>query len=94
MLSWGWLFFINIPICIIIICLALRHLKLNEKPDREKDPTKLGGVSAMVLIGSMLLLMEDLGDPGLNFIGKILLGVLTAVSLYVLIYSIRKDAGK
>ena len=89
--SWHWLFFINIPICIIIIALSAKHIPRDDAPDIERDPTLIGGISAVFLIGSLLVIMEDLGDPDINRIGRIVCAILIAVSLPVLIWSIRRD---
>ena len=92
--TWHWLFFINIPICLIIIFLSTKNIPKDDEPDREKDPTVIGGISAMILIGSLLTMMEDLGDPDINTIGRIVCGILVAISLPVLIWSIRKDRNR
>lgn len=90
--TWHWIFFINVPICAIIILMALKHLPRDEVPDREKDPTLIGGLSAMVLIGSCLTILEDLGDPDMQQYGKAVCGVLILISLPILIWSIRRDS--
>ena len=92
--TWHWLFFINIPICLIIIFLSTKNIPKDDNPDKEKDPTVIGGISAMILIGSLLTMMEDLGDPDINTIGRIVCGILVAISLPVLIWSIRKDRNR
>ena len=92
--TWHWLFFINIPICLIIIYLSTKNIPKDDEPDREKDPTVIGGISAMILIGSLLTMMEDLGDPDINTIGRIVCGILVAISLPILIWSIRKDSNR
>ena len=92
--TWHWLFFINIPICLIIIFLSPKNIPKDDEPDKEKDPTVIGGISAMILIGSLLTMMEDLGDPDINTIGRIVCGILVAISLPVLIWSIRKDRNR
>ena len=92
--TWHWMFFINVPFCIVIVLLALKHLPADRTPDRDKDPTPLGGVSALVLIGSLLIFMEDQGDPDINSLGRIICVVLIAVSAVALYYSIRRDTEK
>ena len=92
--TWHWLFFINIPICLIIIFLSTKNIPKDDEPDKEKDPTVIGGISAMILVGSLLTMMEDLGDPDINTIGRIVCGILVTVSLPVLIWSIRKDRNR
>ena len=92
--TWHWLFFINIPICLLIIMLSSKHIPKDDGPDKERDPTVIGGLSAMILIGSLLTMMEDLGDPDINTIGRVICGILVAASLPVLIWSIRRDSNR
>lgn len=93
-LTWNWLFFINVPICVIILFLAAYHLPKDEAPDREKDPSILGGIAMMLLIGSLLVMLEDLGDPDINTIGRIICGALALVSVFILVRSIKTDSKK
>ena len=92
--SWHAVFLINVPICLIIVAMAFYHLPSDGTPDRNKDPSYIGGLSAMIFIGSMLTLLEDLGDPDLNTIGKIVCGILMIVSLITLIAATRHDIGR
>ena len=92
--SWHAVFLINVPICLIIVAMAFYHLPSDGTPDRSKDPSYIGGLSAMIFIGSMLTLLEDLGDPDLNTIGKIVCGILMIVSLITLIAATRHDIGR
>ena len=89
--SWHWLFFINVPICVLIIILAAHHMPKDRDYDREKDPTYTSGISAMLLVGSMLALLQDLGEEEVNMVVKIVCGIIAPVSLIVLIWSIRRD---
>ena len=90
-LSWHWLFFINVPICILIIVLAAHHMPKDRDYDKEKDPTYVSGLSAMLLIGSLLALLQDMGEEELNLTVKIVCGIIAPVSLIVLLWSIRRD---
>ena len=91
-LDWSWLFYINVPICVVIVILSMIHIPDDGRPDREKDPTFVGGLSAMMVIGSLLVIMEDLGDPDINLRGRIICAVLAALGVYLLVWSIRRDA--
>ena len=91
-MHWGWLFFINVPICLIIVILASGHMPKDKDSDPEKDPTLLGGVSAMLLIGSLLVIMEDLGDPDINAIGRAICAIIIVISSILLTYSVRRDS--
>ena len=88
---WGWLFFINVPICVIIVALSFRHIPKDRERDPEKDPTLLGGVSAILLIGSLLVMMEDIGDPDIAIVGRVVCGCVAVPSAALLFWSIRRD---
>lgn len=91
LLSWNWLFFINVPVCIVIMALSVRHIPADDPVDKSKDPTITGGISAMVVIVSMLAAMEDFGDADVNTIAHIVCPILGVAGLITLIWSIRKD---
>lgn len=91
-LKWNWLFYINVPICLVILILAFYHLPKDDKPDRTRDPSKLGGISMMLLIGSLLVILEDFGDPDINTIGRVVCGAVALISLFVLIKTIKRDS--
>ena len=92
--SWHWLFFINLPVCAILLYLSAANIPKDDERDPDRDPTITGGISAMILIGSLLTIMEDLGDPDINSIGRIICAVLIVLSLPVLIWSIRRDRAR
>lgn len=91
LLSWNWLFFINIPVCIIIMALSVRRIPADDPVDKSRDPTMTGGISAMVVVVSLLVAMEDLGDAGTNVYIRIGCLILGLAGLAVLVWSIRKD---
>jgi len=93
-ISWHWIFFINVPFCLLIVLLTMYHFPKDQPINREKDPSPLGGLSAMLLIGSVLTLLEDLGDPDINRIGRIICGIITVISLMMLLWSIRRDSNR
>lgn len=88
--QWSWLFYINIPICILILILVMKFMPADGEPDRSKDPSRLGGISALFLIGSTLIFMEDIGDSASAYVRVICIAV-AAVSAYLLYTSIKKD---
>lgn len=92
--SWHAVFLINVPICLLIVVMVFYHLPSDGTPDRSKDPSYIGGLSAMIFIGSMLTILEDLGDPDLNTVGKIVCGILMVVSLIILIAVTRRDMSR
>ena len=91
-LSWEWLFFINIPVCIVIIILAQVHMPKDGPSDPDKDPSPAGAISAVLLIASVLTILEEVGDPQMRTVSRIFCSVVAVVSLIVLIRSIRKDS--
>ncbi len=90
-LSWNWLFFINVPVCLVIILLAMKQLPKDEPVDRTRDPTVIGGVSAIVTIVSLLVLLQDLGDADMNNVARIACPITGIIGLSVLIWSIKRD---
>ena len=91
---WGWLFFINVPICVVIVALAAAHMPKDRERDPEKDPTLAGGISAMLLVGSLLAILEDFGDPDIEAIGRAVCAIIAVPSAAVLVWSIKRDARK
>ena len=49
-------------------------------------------MSALMVIGSMLIMLEDLGDPDINAWGRIICAVSGLVGLALMIWSIRRDS--
>ena len=93
-LDWRWLFFVNVPICVIMVIMSVKFMPKDGAADPAKDPTPLGGLAALLLIGSLLALLEDFGDPDFNTIGKTVCAVIAVIALPLLIISIRKDGAK
>ncbi len=91
-LSWNWLFFINIPVVIVIIALSAKQIPKDDDIDRSKDPTMMGVASAMLVIVTLLVLMEDLGDADVNNIARITCAILGIAGLALLVRTIRVDA--
>lgn len=90
-LSWHWLFYINVPICIVILLMATSHMPKDVPRDPDKDPTMFGGMGVMLLIGSVLVLMEDLGDSDMNLWGRTICVILAVIGSILLIRSIKID---
>ena len=93
-LSWSWLFYINVPISLIIILLTVRQIPKESPPDRSRDPTALGGVSALVVVLSLLILLEDLGDEDANRLARIICPLAGIIGSVALVWSIRRDADR
>lgn len=56
--SWGWIFFINVPISIIIILLSFGLS--NEKPAEQKPIDLAGGIVLAAVVGSLLYALTNL----------------------------------
>ena len=93
-LEWRWLFFINVPICLVIIFMAMQQMPKDWQPDPMKDPSPVGGISAMLVIGSLLTILEDLGDPDINLTGRIICGTIAIIAIPVLYWSIKRDSAR
>ena len=90
-LSWNWLFFINVPVCLIIILLSAKQIPKDASINKNKDPTWVGAFSAMIVIVSLLMMMEDLGDADLNRVARIACPIIAIAGLWLLIWSVRRD---
>ena len=93
-LSWHWIFFIGVPVSILIIALVHIHIPRDGAPDPGEDPTLTGALSAVAFVGSLLLILEDLGDHGVNVAVRSVCCITAAASLALLVRSIRRDAGR
>lgn len=90
-LSWNWLFFINVPVCLLIILLSLKQIPKDDGINKSKDPTWVGAFSGMIVIISLLMMMEDLGDSDLNRVARIVCPIVAIAGLWLLVWSIRRD---
>ncbi len=94
-LHWGWIFYFNIPICILITVLAVRYLPKDLSIESAKDPTILGSLSVMILISMALGLVQSSSlFSGLGSLQSVIIIAFIAViclSIYALILSIKRD---
>lgn len=90
-IGWHWIFFINVPIGIILIFLIWFYL-VEEKTTRQaKKMDIFGSFSLMGLLLALLLAFQFLGDEGLS--GKVLfLTLLALLAGLVFIYAEKKAA--
>lgn len=91
-LDWAWLFYINIPLCAVLLYLCCRHLPRDQGADRSKDPSVVGTVSSLLFFACLLALVEDFGDQDLNFTAKFVLGNTAVISALALVYCARRDS--
>ena len=90
--DWAWLFYINIPLCIVLFYLCYRYLPKDLGADKSQDPSFFGAVSAFLFFGCLLALVEDFGDPDLTFTAKVVTGIIAIVSGIALIYCAKKES--
>ena len=83
---WGWIFFINIPVGILVVALVLRTLHARESR-RERNPLNYIGLSLLVLGVGALQMMLDRGKEldWFNSTEIIVLAVIAVVGLTFLI---------
>ena len=94
-LHWGWIFYFNIPFCILISIMAIRYLPKDVGVESSKDPTILGSLSVMIMISMILGLLQGSsifsGLGSIQFIVIIAFVAVICISIYALISSIRRD---
>ena len=84
--SWGWIFFINVPLGAIVFFLCLKLLRGRET-SRESSPVNYVGISLLVIGVGALQLMLDRGKEldWFNSPEIIILGVVAVVGISLLI---------
>lgn len=66
----------------------------DEAPDKSKDPTLMGGIATMFCIGSILLILENIGNAGVAQYAMVACAVIIVVSIVVLYRSILRDESR
>jgi len=94
MLSWHWVFFINVPIGILLVFLAAKYIPADGGRDKAKDPTLLGAVSLFCFVVCLLVMLENTGDNDMERLALAGFAVGAVVSFIVLVFSIRRDIGR
>ncbi len=90
-LSWHWIFFINVPIGIGLIIMASKLIPADSGTDRSKDPSAIGSVSIFLVIGLILMLMQNFSDHDLPTEAVAAAFVVLAAALVLLVRNIRGD---
>lgn len=81
---WGWIFFINVPIAIVVVALTLRTLKGRETPTQIRPIDSIGLVLLVLGVGS-LQVMLDRGKE-LDWFNSTEIIVLAAVAVVALCF--------
>ncbi len=92
--DWSWIFYLNVPLCIILLYLYMAHLPKDSGKDKTKDPSIVGTVASLLFFASLLTLVEDFGDPDLTFMGRIITMVIAIISAILLVRSAKKDTDR
>ncbi|WEV60053.1 MDR family MFS transporter [Streptococcaceae bacterium ESL0729] len=86
-IGWHWVFFLNVPIGILLIAMIWYFLN-EEKPDLEPKKMDISGsLSLMLILTSLLAAFQILGDEGIN-LAVILLFI---ASILFLLFFIRAE---
>jgi EmrB/QacA subfamily drug resistance transporter len=80
--GWRWVFFINVPVGIILLAAIRAVVPLRRHPDRTTRLDVLGAVTVTAATGSFIYGMINAGDEGWTDLGT-LLPIAIAIVLYV-----------
>lgn len=94
--TWRWIFFVNVPIGIIVILLSLRFIP-SDKPGKNRIPSKLDlqgliwlGVGILfAMLGATYLGHRDVHVFSLQFTGMILLAIVSLTIFFIHIKRVR-----
>ncbi len=92
--DWSWIFYLNVPLCLILLYLYAYHLPKDTGKEKDKDPSIIGTIASLLFFASVLTLVEDLGDPDLTFNGRIISLAVAIVSAVLLVRSAKKDTDR
>lgn len=59
--SWHWLFYINVPICIVSFVLSWRALPLQHRANQKFNSQKFDGIAALLCAALFILIVHGLG---------------------------------
>jgi EmrB/QacA subfamily drug resistance transporter len=79
--GWRWVFFINVPVGVVLLAAIRAVVPLRRRPDRTARLDVLGAVVVTVATGSLIYGMINAGDQGWADFGT-LLPIAAAVGLY------------
>lgn len=90
-LGWQYLFYINVPIGIVLLAMAFKFLKIQETTCKLKLDY-MGAAGLIVFMTSMMLLLSDIADSTELTLTKGIYAAVMAVSFIFFIYTERKHA--
>jgi EmrB/QacA subfamily drug resistance transporter len=61
-LGWSYIFFINVPVGIVLVSAALKYLKLNETTSKKLNMDWTGAIALILTMSSLILLLGSLAD--------------------------------
>ncbi len=59
-LGWQYIFFINVPLCIVLLALAMKYLKVPEATTKRLEMDWMGAVTLFVSVVSLMLLCTEI----------------------------------
>lgn len=89
--SWRWVFFVNVPVAVLTVVLAIRHIPESRSPVRSAHFDVAGAVLAVAGLGALTYGLTELRSPS-NLLGWVV-GLAGAAGLlgFVLLESRRTD---
>lgn len=91
-ISWHWIFFINVPIGILLIILIWLYLNEPKIIHESKPMDIFGSFSLMAMLVSLLLGFQLLGDEGMSpLVSALLLGSIVMLGIFVFAEKRAKD---
>jgi EmrB/QacA subfamily drug resistance transporter len=85
-LGWQYIFFINIPIGIILIAAAARYLRIDEKRTESLSLDWHGSAAMIVMFVSLIIALGSLADMGMMTGTAIIAGVIFLLALILFIW--------
>ncbi|OFI49318.1 multidrug MFS transporter [Floricoccus tropicus] len=83
--GWNWIFFINVPIGILLIAMIGLYLVEGKREVEAKKMDILGSLTLMLALMSLLVAFQILGDSGINFV---VIGLLFATIIFFILFVI------
>lgn len=81
--GWNWIFFINVPIGILLIAMIGLYLVESKREVEARKMDILGSLTLMLALMSLLVAFQILGDSGINFI---VVGLLLATIIFFILF--------
>jgi EmrB/QacA subfamily drug resistance transporter len=85
-ISWRWIFFINLPLAVVVLLITWRHVPETRDEDAKKGLDWLGAVLATIGLGGIVYGLTESGTAGFyhaSVTGSIILGVLSLAAFVV-----------